>query len=95
MRSDKELGEILLNNKHLFGTGLCKWSHLLFIDGLITAEECEYLHEKIKDNRPEYKFIKHALYNPDKVQKYGNGFYWKVRRIEPRIKWIKKHLIEE
>ncbi len=94
MRNFKELGEVLLENQDLFQSGLCHWIDNLKDDNKITKEERDKLKIKIDYNRPTRKII-NIIYNPDKIKHYQNSYYWKRDEIKPRIKWIKKHLINE
>lgn len=91
MRSKKELGQVLLDNQHLFTTGLCPWVIRLFYYKLITEMEREFLLSIIDSNKPRYTFI-HIFYNPDEIVT-DQAWYWKARNIYPRIKWIKKYLL--
>ena len=94
MRSETILKTILLNNIELFNSGLCAWISNLCAHHLITVDERDYLHEKVRNNRPKFIKIVHSIYNPDKINHYGKGFYWEQGTVEPRIKWIKKYLIK-
>lgn len=83
MRTNKELLEIILNNRQLFSTGLCMWLIGLRYTGKISEEEKDYLAKLVIENRP---FL-------CKVYLQGNaGYFWKKGKIEPRIKFLKKYL---
>lgn len=93
IRSKKELGQILLNNQDLFNSGLCYWVKRLCYDRMLfTRNEKDYLIDLIASKKPIFIPLVNDIYNPDKKY-YDNAYYWKSGFIEPRIKWIKKHLI--
>ena len=43
MRSKEELGQLLLDNRHLFYTGLCLWIGMLVVNDKISSEEGSFL----------------------------------------------------
>ncbi len=94
IRSNKELGEVMLNNNHLFKSGLCNWINKLILNDLITHEEFEKLDYLICNNRPTKKLLNY-IYNPDKIKDSDSCFYWKENEILPRIKWINKYLLKK
>jgi hypothetical protein len=69
----------MLANPQLFETGLCRWVTSLYCANLITFDETNVLSEYIEANEPDDRDI-------------TNIYYWRVRDIEPRIKWLKKHI---
>ena len=73
-RSIKELLELMLEHKELFGCGLCFWINTLFFRKLIKKSELISLRGYIIANKPE--------------NKKNIGYWWKKRNIAPRIKWI-------
>lgn len=86
MRSIKELLQIMLDNKQYFFSGLCSWSNEIHCNGLINGYEWKTLREYIDKNRPS-KFS-----SIDAFKSRKSGYYWKNGNINPRIKWIKKHI---
>lgn len=93
IRSKKELGQILLDNQISFNSGLCNWVNMLRLRKLITDYEVTYLSNLIYHKRPVFIPLINNIYNPNK-KLYNNGFFWGPGHIEPRIKWIKKHLMK-
>lgn len=88
MKTIKELLQIMLDNPNYFRSGLCRWAESLCYRHpfLITDLECRLLKEYIKSNRPNW------LSSIDAFKRRDSVFYWKPDNIEPRIKWIKKHI---
>ena len=78
-RSIDELLEVMLDNVTEFEDGLCAWAVRLYCIYLINHEEFEKLHRYIKENRPWFSFM-------------GGAYYWSVGKLEPRLKWIRKHI---
>lgn len=94
MRSNKELLQIYLDNKHLFSDGLCSWTDVLYV-GLITDEERRYLKSIIFNNRPKIGFLQKiglSYTSKYKVLPSNRSYYWTIGAIEPRIKFLKKYL---
>ena len=79
-RSIKELLELMLEHQKLFGTGLCLWCDCLFFSNKISFSEMDKLNKYIKDNKPWTSIFRFSAY------------YWSYGKIEPRIKWINKHI---
>lgn len=92
MRSKKELGKILLENKLLFDTGLCNWIYGIYMYNFITPEEKGFLLKMITDNKPKFKTINFII-NIDKLKYDSAYYYWEIGFIKPRIKWINKYLL--
>lgn len=85
MRTNKELLQVFLDNQKLFETGLCSWIDALLCVNLINNEEFKYLNDLILKHKPilyRLRISKNSIY----------GYYWEKGKIEPRIKWLKKHL---
>lgn len=82
-RSIEELLQVLLENKTLFKEGLCKWIYKLYDNYIISYEERILLQKYLSENRPGRCFNLGGTYK---------GFFWKPHNINPRIKWIKKHI---
>lgn len=80
MRSNKELLKVFLENTECFKSGLCIWIDTLKIRGIISGYEFAYIMKLIRENKP---FIAKLL---------GKAYYWKSGKINPRIKFLKKHL---
>lgn len=86
MRTIKELLELMLKNQAWFKFGLCHWARNLYYVNLITFKENQLLEDYIRDNRP-------SIFSSLEAFKYtASGYFWKMGRIEPRIKWINKHI---
>lgn len=81
-RSIKELLQVMLDNQHLFSTGLCKWFDSLLWNNLISHKENHLLIIYLKTHKP-------STFNALFIE---NSHYWKPRYLEPRIKWINKHI---
>lgn len=81
IRTIKELLEVMLNNKQIFTHGLCAWAFNLFFKDIISLEELYVLKSYIKSNRP---FNFNSL--------VGEAYFWKSGKLEPRIKWLNKHI---
>ena len=77
MRSDKELGEVLLANQELFSSGLCSLIVRLWGRNLITENEYDRLIHILHCNKP----------------KGASLYYWPVYQIQPRLDWINRVLI--
>jgi len=86
MRSIKELLQLMLYNTHQFEDGLCMWVLNMKILQYISLEEWDSLSEYIKENRPSKYSSFNAWIRSD------NQYYWTPGNIEPRIKWLKKHI---
>jgi len=84
MRTIKEILEIMLENKHLFGSGLCNWNAMMYDNKKISHAEYRELRDYIKKNKPI------TWYNL--LGDNANAYYWKPRDINPRIRWIEKHI---
>lgn len=79
-RIGEELLNVFLQNQIYFKSGLCQWSETLFNNGKITYQEHIYVLSVIWGRKP---FIAKLL---------GKAYYWKSGKINPRIKFLKKHL---
>lgn len=80
MRTEKELWEIVLSHRELFGLGLFGWVMFVREDKHISWAECKFL-EKVLDR-----------HLPDR--KDGWMWCWTRGEIQPRIDWIKKRIKE-
>ena len=87
MRDIKQLLQIMLDNKHLFDTGLCPWVKALYFEDLISFDEKVLLQNYINDNRPTKDWSLSRLFLTP-----NSYYFWKPGCIYPRIVWIKKHL---
>lgn len=87
MRNEKELLQLMLRHQEYFSLGLCSWiCNILIFEKIITKEECRLLLDYIEKNRP-------SIYSSiDAYKNRGRHFYWKEGNINPRIKWINKHI---
>ena len=92
MRSIKELLEVMLDSKGLFGSGLCLWNIRLYTRDIISHDEHIVLKNYIHSNRPPFydnlTIFGHTIRRDDPKSYY----YWKQGDIKPRIKWIQKHI---
>ncbi len=77
MRTIKELLMLMKSNEQLFVTGLCGWSANLYVFELITLQEHTIVNCYLHKNLPPKK---------------SNAFCWKIGSIQPRLKWIEKHI---
>lgn len=84
MRTIKELLQVMLDNKHLFKSGLCCWVDLLWAYDLINYKEHVILSEYINENIPIIGKVR-MFFSRD-------SYYWESGNIKPRIKWLKKHI---
>jgi hypothetical protein len=85
-RTIKELLQLMFDNQNLFRFGLCHWNEQLFRRNLLTNIEYWKLSEYIIINRPS-KFS-----SIDAFVHRNSVMYWEVSNINPRIKWLKKHI---
>ena len=85
-RSIKELLQVMLANQDLFKTGLCNWSLQLEIWSIISEEEEMLLKDYIWENRPS------KWSSVDAFKRRNDTYYWVCGDIQPRIKWIEKHI---
>ena len=88
MRNTKELLELLLENKHLFKTGLCSWTINLLTNQIISVEEREHLDRYIKKNRP----CLFSSWSAFKERLDNSCYYWGIGIIKYRVDWVKKHI---
>lgn len=86
MRTTKQLLELMLQNKNLFLNGLCCWAVNLHASCIISNIEYDKLRMYIERNRPSKYSSVDAYIHSNSV------YYWKMNKIEPRIKWIKKQI---
>ena len=82
----KKLLEIMLENKKLFDSGLCGWADNLYCYDKISYIERITLRVYIQFNRPKWYSSIDAYNHKD------NSYFWKPENIEPRLKWINKHI---
>jgi len=80
MRTNKELLELMLENQQNFHSGLCAWIISMYLRGIITTEEYYEFKKYLNQNKP---ITFHRIFS---------AFWWKQGDINPRIKWIKKHI---
>ena len=80
MRSDKELLQLLLDNKQYFSRGLC---------ALVT-----YIYRKQIVSYEEFLQISLYIYVNAKTPKRekGEAYYWPICKWKPREKWIKSEI---
>ena len=86
MRTIKELLELMLENQQSFKTGLCYFALDLYYEDIITPSEYRILQNYIDSNKPT--FFESPFYS------FGifGCYYWKKGNVNPRLKWIKKHI---
>lgn len=86
MRTEKELLQLMLEHQDKFSTTLCALNNSMFLDNIITINECLMLHLYIKDNRP-------SMFSSLSAFKNRRGeYYWNKGDITSRIKWINKQI---
>lgn len=83
VRSIKELLQVMLDNQHMFSSGLCAWSLELYYEGLISYKERVSLLYYIQRNAPFFSIFSEL---------WTDGYYWKRGDITPRLKWFNKHI---
>lgn len=86
MANINKLLQIMLYHKACFTTGLCYWSQTLVDREIITEKEGDELYKYITENRPS-KFSSISAF-----KSRDTFYYWEYGYIEPRIKWLKKHI---
>ena len=86
MRSIKELLELMLSQKQLYRSGLCRWVQDIYSKDIISWEESEALLLYIRTNRPS------AFSSISAFKRRNSTFYWELRDIKPRLKWLEKHI---
>lgn len=96
-RTLHELAEILLkpDNLEYFTSGLCHYILELNIRGKITKSEYCMLKRLIVNNKPFTTQLTRLISNPDLLNPSSNNYYWRYGKVEPRIKWIKKHMLNK
>jgi hypothetical protein len=74
--------DILLGNIKLFDFSgcLCVWIHECYRSRILSYEDRCLLRNYVQDNAP---FL--FMFN------FSNNYYWKPRKLPPRLKYIKKH----
>jgi hypothetical protein len=80
MRSNKELLQLLLDNRQYFYFGLCGLAGELRINYIITFEE----YCKIKN------YIR--KYANTELRKSKSVYYWEESKWEPREEWLKQQI---
>jgi len=86
MRTTREILEIVLENEFGFRMGLCGWVLNLGGLGVISHSECVKVSRYINDHRP---------FNTRTIIPFsliGSAYYWKPGKLEPRVKWLKRHI---
>jgi hypothetical protein len=83
MRTTKELLEVTLENIDKLETGLCKLVYDLADEHKITKDEYLWLRIYINNNPPR---------NLQNILNMWDDYYWRLGKVEPRIKWLKKHI---
>ena len=86
MRGIKELLELMLSQKQLYRSGLCKWVQDMYDKDIISWEESDVLFLYIQANRPS------AFSSISAFKRRNFTFYWESGDIKPRIKWLEKHI---
>lgn len=80
MRSDKELLQLLLDNKDIFQTGLCLLAGTLYCRCKISAKEMLRIPDYLRTNVSTY------------YKENGYAYYWPIGEWEPREEWLKKEI---
>jgi hypothetical protein len=78
----KTLLQLMLDNQECFSSGLCGWASML----PLSYVDWTTLNKYIKKNRPSMFSSKQAFLH------CFDCYYWNEGDIEPRLKWIKKHI---
>ena len=78
--------QLMLTRQDLYKAGLCTWAGHLYGANLITYGGRVRLRDYISNNRPS-KFSSLDAYKCRK-----SGFYWSIKKLKPRLKWIHKHI---
>jgi hypothetical protein len=82
-RSEKELIELMLENTHLFETGLCDWAFRLYFSTkrgkLLSYKEYHILYNIITYNKPNLPI---------------KSYWWEKGDIKPRIEFL-NNLLEK
>lgn len=86
MRSIKELLELMLSQKQLYRSGLCRWVQDMHSNDIISWEESDVLFLYIQANRPS------AFSSINAFKCRDTPIYWKLGDIKPRLKWLEKHI---
>jgi len=87
-RSIKEVLEVMLNHQEHFSYGLCTWIGRLYSCDLITLEEHHILFKYMRNNKPKW----YSSFSAFWAITSASAYYWEYNKIEPRIKWVKKHI---
>ena len=92
-RTTKELLELLLNKefqRKYFNSGLCNFVYALYANNIIGRDERKVLIDYIHKHFPINKNTIHSFFAGDFEER--SYFYWRPGNIEPRERWIKKHI---
>lgn len=81
--------EVLKENENAFTTGLCSWIFQLHYTKVISSADLELLMTYVINNGP---ISTHRLLCFVGLRQESRNFYWKRGDIEPRLKWIDKHI---
>jgi len=85
-RTIKELLTVMLEHKDAFDLGLCYWTGRLLDSDLIIEGEYDVLKAYILSNKPI------SIYTIINKVFHRTNFYWRPGNINPRIRWIKRHI---
>jgi hypothetical protein len=80
--------EVMLEHQNLFRSGLCNWIYHLRIRRFITSNEYEILKKYIRENKPPV----YSSWSSFKTLFDYPEYYWGFGEINPRLKWINKHI---
>ena len=86
IRSIEDLLYVMYNNQSFFSRSLCEWVLDLSIYELINRDERNELLNYIKNNKPS------RFSSLSSLKSIHTNFYWVAGEIEPRLKWLKKHI---
>jgi hypothetical protein len=86
MRTIKELLELMLDHQEYFRYGLCEWATDLWVKHILNSSEYYTLMVYIKSNRPS------RWSSWDAFNYHKGGYWWTMSNINPRIKWLNKHI---
>ncbi len=88
MRTIKELLQVMLDNQKYFVSGLCNLVDNICLKDLISMKEHRILLNYVKENKPST----FSSFERFKQEICAEAYWWKKGNINPRIKWLKKHI---
>ena len=81
MRNIKELLQLMMDNQRLLKSGLCELALILYLRGVISGGEKNFIYDYI------------SAHPPTNVITVGKQvWFWNKGDIEPRIDWLNTHI---